>query len=88
MHGPAYIFWANLIPFTLQANLFTWHAGTALAEVENIEWVTPQGAASVVQEPIGVVGAITPWNYPLNQIALKVSKPPSWPRSWADFGLL
>merc|ERR1719393_222972 len=28
--------------------------------------------ALVVKEPIGVVGAITPWNYPLNQIAAKV----------------
>lgn len=28
--------------------------------------------ALVVKEPIGVVGCITPWNYPLNQIAAKV----------------
>ena len=27
----------------------------------------------VVREPIGVVGAITPWNYPLNQISAKVA---------------
>ncbi|MFN6120336.1 MAG: aldehyde dehydrogenase family protein, partial [Actinomycetes bacterium] len=27
----------------------------------------------VVREPIGVVGCITPWNYPLHQIALKVA---------------
>jgi acyl-CoA reductase-like NAD-dependent aldehyde dehydrogenase len=27
----------------------------------------------VVKEPIGVVGAITPWNYPLNQIGAKVA---------------
>ena len=27
----------------------------------------------VVREPIGVVGAITPWNYPLNQIIAKVA---------------
>jgi len=26
-----------------------------------------------VREPVGVVAAITPWNYPLNQIALKVA---------------
>lgn len=29
--------------------------------------------ARVVHEPIGVVGMITPWNWPLNQIALKVA---------------
>ena len=27
----------------------------------------------VIREPIGVVGAITPWNYPLNQIGAKVA---------------
>jgi betaine-aldehyde dehydrogenase len=27
----------------------------------------------VVREPVGVVGAITPWNYPLHQITLKVA---------------
>ena len=27
----------------------------------------------MVREPVGVVGAITPWNYPLHQIALKVA---------------
>ncbi len=31
------------------------------------------GNSVVVQEPVGVVGAITPWNYPLHQIALKVA---------------
>jgi aldehyde dehydrogenase (NAD+) len=27
----------------------------------------------IIREPVGVVGAITPWNYPLHQIALKVA---------------
>jgi acyl-CoA reductase-like NAD-dependent aldehyde dehydrogenase len=31
------------------------------------------GNSIVVREPVGVVGAITPWNYPLHQIALKVA---------------
>ena len=31
------------------------------------------GHSLVVKEPIGVVGAITPWNYPLNQIIAKVA---------------
>ncbi|MFC9789727.1 aldehyde dehydrogenase family protein [Rhodococcus sp. NPDC127528] len=29
-------------------------------------------AMSIVKEPIGVVGAITPWNYPLHQVVLKI----------------
>jgi aldehyde dehydrogenase (NAD+) len=31
------------------------------------------GNSLVLREPIGVVGAITPWNYPLHQIAAKVA---------------
>ena len=31
------------------------------------------GSALVVREPVGVVGAITPWNYPLHQVACKVA---------------
>jgi len=31
------------------------------------------GNSIVVRDPVGVVGAITPWNYPLHQIALKVA---------------
>jgi acyl-CoA reductase-like NAD-dependent aldehyde dehydrogenase len=31
------------------------------------------GNSTIVKEPVGVVGAITPWNYPLHQIAAKVA---------------
>ncbi|QFU86436.1 aldehyde dehydrogenase family protein [Amycolatopsis sp. YIM 10] len=31
------------------------------------------GNSLIVREPIGVVGAITPWNYPLHQIVAKVA---------------
>lgn len=31
------------------------------------------GNSRVFQEPVGVVGAITPWNYPLHQIVAKVA---------------
>src|SRR5205807_8327165 len=31
------------------------------------------GKSLILREPVGVVAAITPWNYPLHQIALKVA---------------
>ena len=36
-------------------------------------WEQEVGTSLVVREPVGVVGAITPWNYPLHQIAAKVA---------------
>ncbi len=54
-------------------------AGLSLGEwesfaqlVENYEWEEKLGNSLVVREPIGVVGAITPWNYPLYLIICKV----------------
>jgi aldehyde dehydrogenase (NAD+) len=43
------------------------------------------GNSLVVREPVGVVVAITPWNYPLHQIALKVAPALAagrWARRW------
>jgi acyl-CoA reductase-like NAD-dependent aldehyde dehydrogenase len=47
---------------------------SSMAElVGQICWEETVGNSIVVSEPVGVVGAITPWNYPLHQIAAKVA---------------
>ena len=41
--------------------------------VEGFQFEEQVGNSLVVREPVGVVGCITPWNYPLHQIAAKVA---------------
>ncbi len=41
--------------------------------VNEITWEEEVGNSLIVREPAGVVAAITPWNYPLHQIANKVA---------------
>jgi aldehyde dehydrogenase (NAD+) len=41
--------------------------------IETFELETRDGDTLVVREPVGVVGCITPWNYPLHQLAAKVA---------------
>ena len=45
----------------------------AAAVAEKFAFSREVGSSLVVREPIGVVGCITPWNYPLHQIAAKVA---------------
>ena len=41
--------------------------------IEEVAWEEEIGNSRVLREAVGVLGAITPWNYPLNQIAAKVA---------------
>lgn len=56
------------------------HAGAGLSHfmttreaLESYVFEERIGGAMVVREPIGVAGQITPWNWPMNQIACKVA---------------
>ncbi|MBL8648859.1 MAG: aldehyde dehydrogenase family protein [Sphingopyxis sp.] len=44
-----------------------------IAALKDFQFKEQHGPNTVVYEPMGVVGMITPWNWPLNQIALKVA---------------
>src|SRR3954464_9700168 len=41
--------------------------------VREFQWEAKVGNSLVVRDPVGVVVAITPWNYPLHQITLKLA---------------
>jgi aldehyde dehydrogenase (NAD+) len=56
-----------------QAGAGLGHIMTTLEVLKSYDFEERLGTAMIVREPIGVVGMITPWNWPLNQIACKVA---------------
>ncbi len=49
------------------------HLMEARKLIDSFEWEYNLGNARILREPIGVVGMITPWNWPMNQIGCKVA---------------
>jgi len=49
------------------------HISAAAAALKDYKFEDDRGRTFIVKEPIGVCGFITPWNWPLNQIACKVA---------------
>jgi aldehyde dehydrogenase (NAD+) len=56
-----------------QAAMGAAHFATAIEVLGSYRFEERRGATLIVKEPIGVCGFITPWNWPLNQIACKVA---------------
>lgn len=59
-----------------QAESGSFHIETFIGSFRNFEFIRPLGdhapTSMVAWEPVGVVGLITPWNWPMNQVTLKV----------------
>jgi aldehyde dehydrogenase (NAD+) len=55
-----------------QVGLGIGHLMKAIEVLKSFRFEEQQGATLLVKEPIGVCGLITPWNWPMNQIAVKV----------------
>jgi hypothetical protein len=56
-----------------QAAMGVAHLGSTIEVLKNFAFEQVQGSTAVVHEPVGVVGMITPWNWPINQIMCKVA---------------
>ena len=56
-----------------QAHSGSQHIKAAIKALETYDFDEHLGTTNVVREPIGVCGLITPWNWPMNQIAVKVA---------------
>ena len=59
-----------------QADSGSFHIETFINSFRNFEFIRPLGdhapTSMVAWEPVGVVALITPWNWPMNQVTLKV----------------
>ena len=49
------------------------HFGTFMEVLKNYNFDEDKGTPRLRKEPVGVCGLITPWNWPINQIACKVA---------------
>lgn len=56
-----------------QAGVGLSHIMATIDVLKEYEFEERVGSALLVREPIGVIGMITPWNWPMNQIACKVA---------------
>jgi aldehyde dehydrogenase (NAD+) len=56
-----------------QAPSGTAHLQTMIEVLETFAFEHAMGATRILREPIGVVGLITPWNWPVNQIVCKIA---------------
>ncbi len=49
------------------------HIAASIEALRDFEFEERSGTTLVVREPIGVCGLITPWNWPINQVVVKVA---------------
>ena len=49
------------------------HLAEAMKILKDYKFEEVRGTTAIVREPVGVCGMITPWNWPINQIACKVA---------------
>ncbi|MBS0613122.1 MAG: aldehyde dehydrogenase family protein [Proteobacteria bacterium] len=55
-----------------QAGVGTGHIKAMIEVLQRFKFEERQGPARLVHEPVGVCALITPWNWPINQVAAKV----------------
>ena len=61
------------LSFNSQAECGPGHLRETIRAAREMAWTQPIGSdAQLLREPIGVCVAITPWNWPINQIAAKI----------------
>ena len=57
---------------TSQTGIGVGHISAMIDVLKNFKFEEMRGTVRLVQEPVGVCALITPWNWPMNQVAAKV----------------
>ena len=66
----------------IQAGRGTAHLERMIEVLETYPFESVEGGTLIVREPIGVCGLITPWNWPINQIAARSCRPSPRAAPW------
>ncbi len=61
------------LAYKAQAGCGSGHLAAAIKALKTFEFEERIGGSNVIKEPVGVCAFITPWNWPINQIACKVT---------------
>jgi len=57
----------------VQARIGEWHLETALKVLQDYQFEEEWGTTRIIREPVGVCAMLAPWNWPMNQIMVKVA---------------
>ena len=57
----------------VQARIGEWHLETAIKVLRDYPFEEAWGTTQIIREPIGVCSLISPWNWPMNQVMVKVA---------------
>lgn len=57
----------------VQARIGEWHLETAIKVLRDYEFEQDWDTTRIIREPVGVCSLISPWNWPMNQVVVKVA---------------
>ena len=56
----------------VQARIGEWHLETDINVLRDYQFEQEWGTTQIVREPVGVCSLVSPWNWPMNQVVVKV----------------
>lgn len=57
----------------VQARIGEWHLETAIKVLKDYVFEEDWGTTRIIREPVGICSLISPWNWPMNQVVIKMA---------------